>query len=242
MIGSRLSNRAAIPLCLAMICLFGGASTESAEGPQDGFVPPEGLEEGWYARVETDMGMFIALLLPDQAPQSVAHFAGLAEGTLEWFDPVTGEMRKERYYDGISIDLAKAGERFEAGGLDGEPGKLQPQLFAPAAEGQGPVNFSGPGRLGMTRASGAQVSAVKFFVTAAALPRMNGPHPCFGKVVEGGEVVFSIAGVKTHRNGRPVEPVTIRKIRIFSVGEPDPLPEPVLYSPSLKKFSGAGKD
>ena len=38
--------------------------------------------------------------------------------------------------------------------------------------------------------------------------------------------VYRITEVKTHKNGRPIEPVTIEKIRIFSVGNPPPIPEP----------------
>jgi peptidyl-prolyl cis-trans isomerase A (cyclophilin A) len=218
------------------MALCGAPSADPGSGPQDGFQPPDGLEEGWYARIETDKGLIIARLLPDQAPQSVAHFVGLAEGTLVWPDPITGEPRKSNYYDGISVDLAQAGERFEAGGLDGDPGLKPPRLFVSPVEGKGPVTFSAAGRMGMTRESGERISAVKFFVTAAALPHLNGPHPCFGEVVEGREVVFTISQVKTHGNGRPIEPVTIDKIRIFSIDSPDPLPEPVAYRPTLKKF------
>jgi hypothetical protein len=48
-------------------------------GGLPGFVP-----QGWYARLDTDKGPIVAKLLPDQAPQSVAHFAALAQGRLEW--------------------------------------------------------------------------------------------------------------------------------------------------------------
>ena len=57
-----------------------------------GFVPAEGLAEGLYARIETSLGRIVARLLPEQAPQSVAHFAAMAEGQLEWFDMTTGVL------------------------------------------------------------------------------------------------------------------------------------------------------
>ena len=95
----------------------------------------------------------------------------------------------------------------------------------------GPIDFSGSGRLGMTRAPGARFSAFQFFVTYAAQPRMNRGYPCFGVVVKGRDVVLEISTVKTYGNGRPIEPVHIQEVRIFAVGEPDPLPEPVPYTP-----------
>jgi len=236
MIRSGRSIRVAALACVVAVVLSGSFSADDRTGPQDGFVPPDGLSEGWYARIETDKGGIIARLLPDQAPQSVAHFAGLAEGTLEWPDPITGEPQKFNYYDGITVDLAQAGERFEAGGHEGEPDKTPPRIFVSPRDGNGPVVFNGPGRLGMTRAYGERISGVKFFVTAAALPHLSGRHPCFGEVVEGRETVFMISQVKTFSNGRPIEPVRIDKIRIFTVGSPDPLPEPVSYQPRLMKF------
>lgn len=225
-------------LCGLLILIAAGWLFAQEPGAsEDYFLPPVGLETGWYARIETSRGRIIARLLPDQAPQSVAHFVGLAEGTLEWTDPVLGETQKGRYYDNIQVDLAKAGERFEAGGLESDPSRTPPSLYVPPTEGKGPVAFGAPGRLGMTASIGGRVSAVKFFVTAAAAPYFNKHHPCFGTVVEGWNVVQRISEVKTYSNGRPIEPVAIHKIRIFTVGDPEPLPEPEIYLPQLKEMN-----
>ena len=218
---------------VAIFCVAGCLSAQETTGTEDYFLPPVGLEPGWYARIETSRGRILALLLPDQAPQSVAHFAGLAEGTLEWIDPVLGEPQKGRYYDGIHVDLAKAGERFEAGGLEADPSRTPPPLFVSPAEGKGPVTFGQPGRLGMTASYGERISAVKFFATAVSAPYFTGIYPCFGIVVEGLDVIRRISAVKTHPRGLPVEPIEILRIRIFSVGDPAPLPEPEHYTPHL---------
>ena len=218
---------------VAIFCVAGCLSAQETTGTEDYFLPPVGLESGWYARIETSRGRIIALLLPDQAPQSVAHFAGMAEGTLEWTDPVLGEPQKGRFYDGIHIDMAKAGERFEAGGLEADPSRTPPSLYVSPAEGKGPVTFSQPGRLGMTASYGSRISAVKFFATAVSAPYFTGTYPCFGIVVEGVNVIQRISEAKTYARGRPIEPIEIQKIRIFSVGDPAPLPEPVPYAPHL---------
>jgi peptidyl-prolyl cis-trans isomerase A (cyclophilin A) len=181
------------------------------------------------------MGTIVAQLLPKQAPQSVAHFAALAEARMEWTDPVTGEKHKNHYYDGSLVHFVAAGSRFETGSLNGN-GSGGPVLWVPLSELEGPINFSVSGRLGMTRASGARLSAYQFFVTAAGMPAFTGRHPCFGAVVTGRDVAMKITTVKTYPNGRPIEPVTIERIRIFAIGEPPPLPEPVEYRHVVDKF------
>jgi len=195
---------------------------------------PSGLQDGWYARIDTDLGAMVARLLPEQAPQTVAYFAAAAEGTLSWVDPATGETRKQPYYDGMAIHLAVAGQRFEAGDPTGT-GRGAPYVFVPPEFG-GPVDFKKPGRLGMTRSSLGRISGVQFFATASALPWLDGYHPCFGEVVSGREVIWALSAVKTHTNGRPLEPVRIREIRIHRVGNPPPLPEPVPYTPKPPAF------
>ena len=194
-----------------------------ATEPEEAFTPPEGLRDGWYARIDTSDGRIIARLLPEQSPQSVAHFTALADGRMEWFDFADGEVYKRPYYDGIRVHRALAGRHFEVGDHRGT-GRGAPDILVPL-EGLGPVNFSQAGRLGMTR-EGARVSGVVFFVTGGAEPWLNGHHPCFGVVISGLDVAQRISQVKTYSNDRPVDPPYLERVRIFSVGEPAALPEP----------------
>ena len=180
-----------------------------AEETVDAFTPPEGLHDGWYARIETSKGRIIAQLLPGQAPQAVAYFAAMAEGRLEWFDRNSGELKKGHYYDGIEVHRVIGGIQFDAGDPLGT-GYGAPDLFVPR-EGMGPVNFSGAGRLGLVRDGGA-VSAVLFFVTAAARPRYNNFNPCFGVVVSGREVVINVSTAKARPDGVPFDAPIIEKI------------------------------
>ncbi len=84
-------NHIVATLVLTIVIL--ALPTLVAEDQQSEFVPPADLEEGWYARIETSMGRIVAKLLPEQAPQSVAFFAAMAEGRLEWFDRASGDVK-----------------------------------------------------------------------------------------------------------------------------------------------------
>jgi peptidyl-prolyl cis-trans isomerase A (cyclophilin A) len=211
-----------------VIAAFGASVAQSTEREEPIFVPSPDLPEGWYARIETSLGRIVAMLHPDQAPQSVAYFAGLASGTFEWLDPVSGQLRKEPYYDGTEIHFAKAGHLFETGQRYGPQGGT-PELYVPV-EGRSPRGFDRPGRLGMST-SGAGNGAVVFFITASPNRGLAGKHPCFGTVVSDIDVVYAITEVKTRSSGRPIDPVTIDRIRIFKVGDPAPLDEPVPFKP-----------
>jgi peptidyl-prolyl cis-trans isomerase A (cyclophilin A) len=197
-------------------------SADESAGENDFEINPE-WTTGHYARIETPMGRIVARLLPEQAPQSVAHFAAMAEGKLAWADPVSGDEKQFRYYDGIPIHNVRAGLLIEMGDWTGT-GKGAPPLYVPM-EGQGPVNFSQGGRLGMARPN-FSYSAVQFFATASGNWRLNGSFPCFGIIVEGTEVIWELSQTKSYRNGRPIVMPRIESIRIFKVGDPLPLPEP----------------
>jgi len=225
----RFLKRTAILALVLVFAVTAGWSEEST------YEPPQSLEEGWYARIETGMGRVVVQLLPAQAPQSVAHFVRMARGEAEWFDVLTGESRTDPYYDGILVHNAQAGERFEVGDRTGT-GRGAPQIYVPPTEGHGPETFDAGYRLGMTRESGQRISAVQFFITAAPTPWLTGKHPCFGRVVSGETTVFNISQVRTYSNGKPRSPVVIEQIRIFTVGTPPPLEKPVPYTPRTIPF------
>jgi len=200
-----------------------------------GFAAPRAdREPGWYARLETSSGTVVIRLLPEQAPQSVAHFAALAEGRLEWTDPMTGKARRDPYYDGLLIHKVSAAQRFEAGDPT-STGRGSAPVYVPE-EGFGPVDFSIRGRVGMTRASLGRISGSLFFVTAAPQPWLSGRHPCFGTVVQGLDVVDAISTARADGNGKPIEPIVLKTIKVYSVGEVEPLPEPVAFTPQPRRF------
>ena len=186
--------------------------------------------EGWYAEVETSLGSFTIKLIPEQAPQTVAHFAAFAQGKMEFVDLYTGNKKKAPFYDGLKVHKTSFARRFEAGDPTGT-GHGMPPVWVPSEPGI--INFSRPYRAGMTSASLKRNSGVMFFVSVVAEPSLNTSHNCIGEVVEGRDVVDRICVVKTDAKGRPTEPVVINHVAIVKSGNPPPLPEPVPYEPPV---------
>ena len=83
-------------------------------------------------------------------------------------------------------------------------------------------------------------SGGRFSGTAAGQAALNRIAPCVGVVVSGLDVVVNSSREKAYKSGRRIDPPVIERIRIFSVGEVAPLPEPEPYTdqrshPSLRQ-------
>jgi peptidyl-prolyl cis-trans isomerase A (cyclophilin A) len=209
-------------LVLVALCLLSTARSSSevsvAEGAESATAA---LPAGWYARIETRLGTILVRLLPEQAPQTVAHFRALAEGELAWTTQAGEEPRKARYFDGIPVTFTEAGRQFRVGQSRKE-GELV-RLSTPPEGLSGPVGFNAPGRLGIPLL-GANYNPAQFFVTTAGLSWLQGTMPCIGEVVSGLDVAIRIADSKTEGHGTPIEPVVIERLSVFPSGEPEPLP------------------
>src|SRR5690606_30528949 len=100
------------------------------------------------------------------APQTVANFIGLAEGSRAWIDPATGAvMNGEPFYDGITFHRVIEGFMNQAGsrnglGTDG-PG------YTFRDETDNGLDHSQPYVLSMAN-SGPNTNGSQFFVTAGA--------------------------------------------------------------------------
>ncbi|MBF0240527.1 MAG: peptidylprolyl isomerase [SAR324 cluster bacterium] len=63
----------------------------------------EKLDEGLYAKMETGKGLILIRLFYEKTPLTVANFIGLAEGKKAWIDPINGESKNTKFYDGLTF-------------------------------------------------------------------------------------------------------------------------------------------
>jgi peptidyl-prolyl cis-trans isomerase A (cyclophilin A) len=164
------------------------------------------------AHFTTSEGNFTIRLFEAEAPNTVANFVGLAEGTKEWSDPKTGQRVKRPYYDGlifhrvISDFMIQGGDPLGTG--TGGPGYKFADEFHPKAR------HSKAGILSMANA-GPNTNGSQFFITLAPTGWLDNKHTVFGEVTEGMDVVEKIGSTQTTKPGdRPVKPITIQKVTI----------------------------
>ncbi len=173
------------------------------------------MEPGTFARFETSEGNFTVRLFDKEAPNTVANFVGLAEGTKEWTDPASGQKKSEPYYDGvifhriISGFMIQGGDRLGQG--TGGPGYKFADEFHPS------LRHGKAGILSMANA-GPNSNGSQFFITLGPTPHLDNRHSVFGEVVEGLDVVERIGAVPTGRQDRPVTPVVMNKVTIDRIG------------------------
>ena len=76
--------------------------------------------------INTSLGAMVLELFPDEAPQAVANFLGLADGTKAWVDPFTGAEVLRPFYDGLVFHRVIDGFMIQGGSPngrgDGSPG------------------------------------------------------------------------------------------------------------------------
>ena len=173
--------------------------------------PAQKKEKGMSAVIETSMGKVVVKLFPEKTPETVANFAGLAEGTKEWMDPASGQKVKKKFYDGLVFHRVIPNFMIQGGcPLGNGTGGPGYQFKDEIAEG---LTFDKPGYLAMAN-SGPGTNGSQFFITTAATPWLNGRHTIFGEVTEGMDVVTAIGNVSRGGADRPTTPVVIKKVTI----------------------------
>jgi len=159
------------------------------------------MQDGIYVKITTEKGEILGQLHYKKTPGTVANFVALAEGNLE----NKAKPQGTPYYDGLKFHrvipdfMIQGGD--PAGTGAGGPGYKFDDEFHPD------LKHDKPGIFSMANA-GPGTNGSQFFITHVPTDWLDGKHTVFGEVIEGMDVVNSVA--QGH---------TIEKMEIIREGE-----------------------
>lgn len=162
-------------------------------------------------------------LFDDSAPQTVSNFIGLATGSKEWKDPLTGEASTQPLYNGLTFhriikDFMIQGGDPLGNGMGG-PGYDFDDEIDPSLTFDKPYLLA-MANAGLRRGSDGKAHGTngsQFFITAIPTPWLDGKHTIFGEVADADSraVVAKLNGVATDASDAPLEPVMIETVEII---------------------------
>lgn len=157
------------------------------------------MNDGLYARFDTEKGEILIQLEHEKTPGTVGNFVALAEGKQENQAKDLGTP----YYDGLKFHRVIADFMVQGGDPQGTgaggPGYQFDDEFHPD------LKHDGPGKLSMANA-GPGTNGSQFFITHGETAWLDNKHTVFGHVVEGQDVVDAIA------QGDSIKTVTIERV------------------------------
>lgn len=146
-----------------------------------------------------------AELYPDVAPNTVNNFISLV---------------KKGFYDGLIFHRVIAGFMIQGGDPEGSG------MGGPGYSIKGEFNYNGVennlkhsrGVLSMARAQHPDSAGSQFFIMHADAPHLDGQYAAFGKLVEGEDVLDSIASIDTDWSDRPRTPRVMKTVTVDTFG------------------------
>lgn len=162
--------------------------------------------------IEMENGDKISLeLYPQVAPNTVNNFISLV---------------KKGFYDGTIFHRVISGFMIQGGDPEGSG------MGGPGYSIKGEFTQNGvanelkhtEGVISMARAMHPDSAGSQFFIMHKDAPHLDGAYAAFGKVVEGMDVVNSIAAVRVNYNDRPLEEQKMKSVTVetFDVEYPEP--------------------
>ncbi len=146
-----------------------------------------------------------AELYPEVAPNTVNNFISLI---------------KKGFYDGLIFHRIISGFMIQGGDPDGTG------MGGPGYSIKGEFSYNGVdnnlkhsrGVLSMARAQHPDSAGSQFFIMHANAPHLDGQYAAFGKLIEGEDVLDSIASVDTDWNDRPRKPQVMKTVTVETFG------------------------
>jgi peptidyl-prolyl cis-trans isomerase B (cyclophilin B) len=146
-----------------------------------------------------------AELYPEVAPNTVNNFISLV---------------KKGFYNGLIFHRIISGFMIQGGDPDGTG------MGGPGYSIKGEFSYNGVdnnlkhsrGVLSMARAQHPDSAGSQFFIMHANAPHLDGQYAAFGKLIEGEDVLDSIASVDTDWNDRPRKPQVMKTVTVETFG------------------------
>ena len=165
------------------------------------------------ATLHTNRGDIKIALFGNHAPETVANFVGLADGSKDYSTKNASGSDSGPFYDGavfhriIDNFMIQGGDPTGTG--RGGPGYQFKDEFHPE------LQFDRKYLLAMANA-GPGTNGSQFFITTAKTPHLNRKHTIFGEVLDADSraVVDAIGDTAVDRQDRPTEAVVINSISI----------------------------
>ncbi len=144
------------------------------------------MNNGLYAKFNTTKGEILVNLEFEKTPGTVGNFVALAEGNMENSSKPQGTP----YYDGLKFHRVIADFMVQGGCPQGtgtgNPGYAFEDEFHPE------LKHDKPGVLSMAN-SGPASNGSQFFITHIETPWLDNKHSVFGNVIEGQDIVDTVA-------------------------------------------------
>ncbi len=161
-----------------------------------------------------DGSVIRAELYPEVAPNTVNNFISLV---------------RHNFYDGLIFHRVIEGFMLQGGDPEGTG------MGGPGYSIRGEFSHNGfqnmlkheAGVLSMARSMDPDSAGSQFFIMHKNAPHLDGEYAAFGKVIEGMDVVNTIAGTATAFNDRPYEDQVMQKVEVDTFGVEYPEPETV---------------
>ena len=164
------------------------------------------------ATFNTSEGIIVCKLFNAEAPETVANFIALAEGTKEWS---SRSKKGDKLYDGTIFHRVIPNFMIQGGDPEGTGMGGPGYKFADETQGS-KHGFQEKGKLAMANA-GPNTNGSQFFITTTDTSWLTGKHTIFGEVVEGYDIVEKISNVPTAAQDKPKTPVVLESITIERV-------------------------
>lgn len=170
------------------------------------------LGDGLYAHMQTTKGDMLIKLHEKETPMTVANFVGLAEGKIDNKAKKLGVP----FYDGIIFHRVIKDFMIQGGDPTGtgmgDPGYKFEDEFDEN------LKHDRKGILSMAN-SGPNTNGSQFFITEVPTPWLDGKHSVFGEVIDGLEVIDTIANVAKGPQDKPKVDIAIKHVDIIRKGD-----------------------